>query len=342
MLQDELDRAASEGAADPTDPNVAIVSKNLEVAVAAAESPRERSQQLRRPLLWWSGAAVETAWSALHEADQALLMLQGADTVKARLPEISAAVEANLPAGDSRIATYKELLKGYQEGNKLDRPQIRIIKRAVDAASDTAHSNVRGYRNILSAVGVILLIFAATLAIIHNADPKFISICQAQPGSSTSAPAPSTGGAAAASTSSGQATATKVTPCTGGADLAELELIGALGGLLAAVWALWRLDASSSPYGLPLYQALLRIPAGALAALFGILLLQSGALGVLIPQDADKLIAYGAVFGYAPDVLLRRVDARAKQLLGEARAKDDPQRTAPPPPGSGSPPGSPA
>lgn len=56
--------------------------------------------------------------------------------------------------------------------------------------------------------------------------------------------------------------------------MAQIESAGAAAGLLMAIFALIRLTVFSGPVALPLWQSLVRIPAGAAAALVGAMMLQ--------------------------------------------------------------------
>src|SRR4029079_8668590 len=122
------------------------------------------------------------------------------------------------------------------------RDHIRTIRAAVDNVADTAHSNVRNYRNWLLIVGTVLVAGLVVLAIAHATHPSFLFICQA--------------------TSSSDASCQSA-----GANVFELEAAGALGGLLTALFSLIRLRVYSGPYSLPLWQALIRLPAGAAGGL---------------------------------------------------------------------------
>ena len=71
----------------------------------------------------------------------------------------------------------------------------------------------------------------------------------------------------------------------------EVFLAGALGGLLAGVASLRNLEGSSAPYLLPMVMALLKVPAGALTGLLGILWMQHGLLGAFKPQSGGGILA---------------------------------------------------
>ncbi len=104
--------------------------------------------------------------------------------------------------------------------------------------------------------------------------------------------------------------------------------MGAFGGAIAAVVAINRFSGFTDPYGLPLYQALVRIPMASATALFGVVLMQSGVLDALKPQSGTKILAYAVLFGYAQEPFLRMVDRQAGKVLDPARGKDDPSKKA--------------
>lgn len=306
-LTNEVERAllANPQTSAGADADIAVRALNrARDAARPLDGLRDRLRALRHA---WTGSEVETAWHSLHDAEQALITIRPESAVRAWLPELRAAVRALLPPRDPRIEEYTAALT-LQGGQPLDREQVRAIKRVCDTASDTAHANVRTYRNIVISLGLALLAFAAGLAIWNGVDSSFLRVCEA----------------AREQPVRGQPAGTTVTPCTGSVGLLELEVAGMLGGLIAALWALLRIDVLSGPYRVALYQALLRIPAGAVVAVFAALLVQSGALDVLVPQQGDKVVAYAVLFGFAPEPLLRKLDERATGLMGKARTRNDP------------------
>lgn len=112
----------------------------------------------------------------------------------------------------------------------------------------------------------------------------------------------------------------------------QVELIGSLGGALAAVLALNRFSGFTDPASLPVTQALLRIPTAAVTGLVGVVLMQSSVLDALMPQSGTKVLAYAFLFGYAQEPLLRMIDRQAGKVMDPARAKDEPVKSIPPPP----------
>ncbi len=310
-LEDELRRVELGGARErggewTRDPDYLAVQNNIADARAATDETHNPWTWFVR---WCSGTDVESAWRALHAADQALLMIQDDDTFNARLPELQASVSANI-LDTERAAAYTERLKlsiGSPKPPGL-RAAARVIKQAVDSASDVAHSDMRNYRNWLSISAALLCAGCALIGIVHAANPEFLEICQAK--------VVATGQVAGCIADS--------------ADIVELELAGAFGGLVAAFFALSRLKVYSGPYALPLWQAAIRVPAGSAAGVSGVLLLQSDLLSTMTPQSGHKLVAWAVLFGYAPDLLLRFLDKKVNEVSATARTKSDPsqQRSA--------------
>lgn len=286
--------------------------------------------------MWGSvtGARIESAWRALNAAEQELLMLLPAAVIHERIPGIRAALRNMIPPGDPRLGRYtadldaletrprqgaRDRIARWWTGvprvprcSEADRSCLRSIKRDIDDAGDAAHEKVRTFRNVVFVFGTLLSVFLVAVAIAHAGNPRFFRICEAPPSSASQS-------VAAADT------------CNNYADVATIEALGALGGLLAALLVLARLDTVTGAYNLAIYPAALRIPAGAITALFGVFVLQGGALGAFATQDNKSLLAYAALFGYSPDLLLRLIDKRANGVLDQARVKQDPESRPPPP-----------
>jgi hypothetical protein len=280
--------------------NYRLASGGIDLARRAAAWPG----YVRMLWRWGSGSDLETGWRSLHTADQALLEIQDPATVLARVPDLKAAVKANFSPEDRRVDESIDFLNSCSLQNvDAGRERIRAIKQAADASSDAAHSSLRNYRNWLLITGVVLLLGLVIVAVVHGFHSNFFKICQASK--------PRKGSCISV-------------------DIAEIEAAGALGGLVAAVFALRRLDAYGGPYALPLWQALLRVPSGAAGAVLGIFVMQAGILTSLKAQPDNKLIPYALFFGYAPDFMLRLLDQKANSVGDSARTKNDPLRKAQP------------
>jgi hypothetical protein len=249
---------------------------------------------------WSSGADVEAAWAVLHEGEAALLMCQPDAVLRARIGELREGIATSL-SGDGRATGYVEVLSDLEKSKHdltdEDRAELREIKEAIDSTSDTAHTNVRNYRNWLLIVAGVVLACLVLAALAHGANQKFIFIPEAGKQHF-------------------------------GADVAQLEAAGALGGLLMAIFALVRLSVYSGPVALPMWQALVRIPSGAVAGLVGAALLQGNLFTALQPQSRSSLLAYAFLFGAAPEIVLRLLDNKVNEATAAAAPKNDPAKSS--------------
>jgi hypothetical protein len=90
-------------------------------------------------------------------------------------------------------------------------------------------------------------------------------------------------------------------------------VIGAVAGLLTTALAWRTLTHLPGPFAVSTAQAALKVPAGAAAALLGVVLVRSGILSGLSvgPSTAD---GYAVVFGLSQQALTQVVDNAAKKL----------------------------
>lgn len=260
---------------------------------------------------WYSGAALEQAWLNIHRAGEALLMIESPGSLITELVQADGAFRATIEPSDPRYATLAcmlsevshKLVKDPQthELTAILRGKLKAVRSVANVASDTAHETVRRWRNLLLVGGCALAVFSIAVTIAHVAVPNFFSLVP----------------------SGISAKGDAIEPW-------EVVLLGSLGGALAAVLALNRFSGFTDPAGLPVVQALLRIPTAAVTSLIGVLLMQTAALDVLKPQNGATVLAYAFLFGYAQEPLLRAIDRRAGMVLDPARNKDEPAKIIPP------------
>lgn len=112
-------------------------------------------------------------------------------------------------------------------------------------------------------------------------------------------------------------------------DVALIELIGALAAAVSGAFALRAIDGTATPYSLPVALAVLKVPAGALTAVLGLLLLR----GEFVPgfsnlDSSAQIVAWAIIFGGAQQLVTRLIDRRAETVLdkvgapGTAKAPD--------------------
>jgi hypothetical protein len=250
----------------------------------------------------WTGSEHETAMAALHRAGGLLLMVAPDSKLQSEALKIEANFKStsDIPASDPRRSAYPAVfarIKGWSASSPRDpatevgdRVMLREIRREQNEEWEIARCKVRIFRNILSVTIPIVAGILIVAAVIAWANPGLISLR-----GSTATPAAT--------------------------DVAVVEFLGGLGGLLSAVATLTAARNFERFYGLPLAQSILKLPAGAASALVGILLVQHGLLGSIGPLSWDTVLAYALVFGVAQVAVTKQIDSRAGDLLGDANAK---------------------
>jgi hypothetical protein len=267
----------------------------------ASEEPHSSNQWSRWRALqyFYSGARIEQTWSCLHEAEHALLMLVDEDVLRARIPFIRDALRRHVDEHDSE---FKPMGKDLEELEKKvaygrsDRERLRAIRAYADSRSDATQRDIRAFRNLLLVITVPLGVLLAIVAIVYAVDPSLITVCARDVASLKMNQCPNG------------------TTKAAGADVVQIELIGALAGLLSAIIPLRRARRLTGPYSIAIVQAALKMFTGAAIALIGVLLLQSDLLPGLSPQPGSRVLPYAAFFGFAQQVLTRLVDQRAGEL----------------------------
>jgi hypothetical protein len=99
--------------------------------------------------------------------------------------------------------------------------------------------------------------------------------------------------------------------------LLTVELWGAFGGAIGALVGVRRLRGQSTPVSMGVAQVAIKLPAGALVALFIVLVLQAGLVAELDIVNASQLAGYAALFGFAEEAATHWVDRKASDLLGQ-------------------------
>jgi hypothetical protein len=264
----------------------------------ASRAATQRRDSLSSLWAGWSGADIERAWRSLHRAKQELFLLAKSEDIRSQLPALRSKVESSLSSTIERKRYEAWLAEMEKEGGTLERERLREIRTAVDRQSDQQFESIRRFRNALwgALLGAILLL--AVLAFGSGWVPG-LPLC---------------GSTAAAATEevSGITEPTLPEECV---PVWQVELVGAAGALIAAAAAFWEVPKSGEPFGLRGIQSLVKVPMGALTAVIGTMLLQSGVIDALDPQPVPEVLAYAALFGFAQQVVTRFIDSRAATLL---------------------------
>jgi hypothetical protein len=185
-------------------------------------------------------------------------------------------------------------------------------------AADEQHARVRSFRNVLITGGVLLSMLVIAVCLIGARYPKTIPLCSNP--SSTSA-------AAAASLLQKVCPTSELAGTYGprGGDVAIVALMGVLGAALSATIAVQKLRGTATPYAVPVALAFFKLPAGALTAIAGLLLIKGDFVPGFSQLDSQgQILAYAIVFGVAQHLVTRFVDQRAGDMLSSLPRKERP------------------
>ena len=105
-------------------------------------------------------------------------------------------------------------------------------------------------------------------------------------------------------------------------DALVVAVLGAAGGAMAAVLTVSRMQGTSTPYGVPLALALLKLPFGALTAIVGLVLIHGRFVPGLTDLDTSgQILAYAIALGVAQHAVTGLVDRRGQELLDRIPSK---------------------
>jgi hypothetical protein len=321
----------------------------------AGEDSKGRQSFRPRSRLLPAGAECEGAFASLHAAQVTLVNLYSEEDIKANVPAVLERLQKCLPETDQRLLKAKDALDplvnstsdrlaGNHRGNGRSNVWLLIPvarnhranhdcsgdtlaqRRAVlrDAmqvgydAQDELYAQVRNFRNILIAGTVLLSLLVIAVCIVGALQPGTIPLCF-QPSNTAGTSAPLTAGGESFVCPS----TTGYTARPTGGDVSIVALMGLLGGALSATFTVQKLRGTSTPYGVPVALAVLKLPAGALTAITGLVLLYGKFIPGLSELDSQgQILAYAIVLGIAQHLVTRFVDQKAEAVLRSVPSKE--------------------
>jgi len=293
LARDDLNAARAAGQIDPE------AARQVETRLREAEDAATR----HGPRWWhWStGGAVNRAFTNLHASQVLLARYTRDDGLDVRLLSAMTRLRATMPSSEVRRQALEEQ---YGKATGDDGPVRRwILEKAMEwsfAATDAQYARLRSFRNTLVAVSVAVLVVVAGLVLMGFAWPESMKLCFDGTG--------------------GQACATGGEPTR--RDALIIAVLGATGGAMAAVVAVRRIQGTSTPYGVPLALALLKLPFGALSALVGMMLIHGQVVpGLTNLDNPGQILAYALILGVAQQALTTMIDRRGQELLHRIPSK---------------------
>ncbi len=323
----------------------ATARNNIESLLDGAEQAIDQAIKRGWPTrvaAWWTGWAIEKAWRDIHDAEILMAEWRTLDDLDGSRPGIKSLAAVALPKGDAERAALEAALDDKKWPPSTDhvaqaRAQYAAGLRSVYEASDEQYSRLRSFRNIILMTALLLLVLAGALTGLSIWKPSALPVCFDAPAatpttetSPTTTTTPEPTGTAATT-----ATAKPASVCPTGTkaeasylDVPLVELLGILGVALAAAFALRTIRGTSTPYGVPVALALLKVPAGALTAFIGLLFLRAGFVPGFSNLDSqNQILAYAIVFGAAQQLITRLVDRQGQSLLDATTPSDKPAET---------------
>ena len=249
------------------------------------------------------------------------------EELSSQRPAVRSLAKRVLPADDARSVALEERLtsSAWDDVEAVtNTPVERRLRREyaaaltwVNDACDKTFTRVHSFRNIVLATSVGLVLVAIGLGLLGALNPESVPTCF-------------DAGTVTAEDVRGEASPVDHVVCptgstTGptGGDVPLVLVLGLAAGAFAAALAVRGMRGTSTPYGVPVAIAVLKLPAGALTALFGILMLRGGFIPGLSALDTQgQILAYSMIFGYAQQVFTRLVDSQAQAVLDRSPSSE--------------------
>ncbi|MGW4896002.1 hypothetical protein ACWEQL_27670 [Kitasatospora sp. NPDC004240] len=264
-------------------------------------SEAERALRSIWPWSSASGWATERAWANIHAAEVTLMQLADDSSIASRGLHLSALLPYVEPENGQRRRVAK-LCRRIMSGENLSPQDRQVMLSSLREAyrnRDKEFARMRNIRNALfiSTVLTSLMLAALTIILYLELIPA-LNLCFTGPDGDICASSHNFSTHSAAT------------------DVLLIEISGVLGAAITAIASLHSIRPTSAPYRIQLASATLKIPAGALSALVGIMLIRGEFVPGLTDLDTPpQILAWAVTFGAAQHLVTRIVDARARETL---------------------------
>lgn len=286
---------------------------------------------------WWPRRAhgVDSALAHIHAAHVLILQIVSLDDLHSMLADLLMLIEAHLPPEDRRRLSVERIFKS-SEGGRLAQSQRQTVIDAVREAYRVQRHEVvreRSFAQLVWCWAIGLLGIAITIAFFTAFIPTLLPICFG--------PTPNVPSAEIVEPPRGLIVVCPLgqQSFTGNMDLssefaassgdyAVVETVGFVAAAVTAAAALHQLRGSPTASNVPLALACLKLPAGALTAVLGLLLMRGEFVPGLTSLDSSaQIIGWAVIFGAAQHLFTKVVDARGREVM---EAAPSPQPAAAP------------
>lgn len=306
----------------------------------------------------WTGASVEGAFVNLHAAEVVLANLYDEQDIDSRVPDVLARMRTCMAADDERRIRAETLFGEQANGRPLSmiarqwrrsgrsnghhpaqgrfaqrggngggpvtlaerRAGLRDAMRVSYDAADELHTRVRSFRNVLIVSAVVLSLLVLAVCAVGILWPKVIPLCF-QPSFTAPGAPPQPNSIEQAQSFACPSSTGRSVPRSG--DVPIVALMGLLGGALSATFGIQKLRGTSTPYAIPVALSFMKLPAGALTGIVGLVLVHGEFIPGLSELDSQgQILAYAVVLGVAQHLFTRFVDRRAETVLNSLPSKE--------------------
>lgn len=223
-------------------------------------------------------------------------------------------------------SALKKLSRTTATNKPLDEESKENIATAVSAAhasSRREYAQVRSFRNMLLITALTLLVISVAVALLGWLRPKDLALCfYPQELNKVVCPTNESPFDAAAASASGTDVDEVVTQAARAGDVLLIEFVGLVAAALSGSASLRRLKGTTTPFGLPVALAIVKLPTGALTAVVGLLLMRGGFVPGLTALDSSpQILAWAVIFGASQQLLTGVVDRQAHAVLDHVGGK---------------------
>jgi hypothetical protein len=305
------------------DEHLSAIERHLARARLTATEPDRRSRW-KRLISPADSSAVDAALGSIDAAEAGVLRVTPLELLGGQMPSVEAQVYRYLPKADPRRRDVEGLGHDSRNGQPLDdRARDRVVNAYHAAGTQRRRdlARVASFSSVLIVATIILCVAAILLAAGGVAWPNALPLCFHPEDEGKivcplgETPADENGAPLTGPTSGGDLDdGLRATVNRG--DVVLVEVVGLLAAGLAVVTALRGLRGTSTPFRLPLALAMLKLPAGAVTAVLGLLFMRGGFVPGLTALDSSaQILAWAVVFGYAQQLFTGLVDQQAHGVL---------------------------
>ncbi|MFE5813634.1 hypothetical protein [Streptomyces sp. NPDC056479] len=264
------------------------------------------------------------------------------------LPGMLAVVREHLTRDDPRRVATEVVMEKTARRRLIDETELLIVLEAVDVAHTVAlreKLRASSFVRIVWRVAVFLFFLAVAVAVLTSLFPESVPLCF-NPSRPNDAPATDSKVDYVVVCPTGSQDSFQSTELdqnfaavSAWGDYLVVEFVGLVAAGVAAATTLRKIRGTSTPFPVPIALAALKIPAGALTAVLGLLLMRGGFVPGLTSLDSSaQIIAWAVIFGYSQQLFTRWVDLQGQKVLesvgGPQGARASSGRTAVPVTGS--------